>query len=49
MSFCKLIVQNSRRDYCDNRATGNSIHSVGKLGANVVVDYHEQNIRYPAQ
>ena len=30
-------------------ATGNGIDFVNGLGADVVVDYHEQNIRYPGQ
>ena len=44
-----LTGQSSRRENCDNRATGEGIDFVNGLGANVVVDYHEQNIRYPGQ
>ena len=43
------IGQCSRRENCDYRATGDGIDFVNGLGANVVVDYHEQNIRYPGQ
>ena len=31
------------------RATGDGIDFLNGLGVNVVVDYHEQNIRYPGQ
>ena len=41
--------QSSRRENCDYRARGDGIDFVNGLGANVVVDYHEQYIRYPGQ
>ena len=39
--------QSSRRGNCDYRATGGGIDFVKGLGADVVVDYHEQNISIP--
>ena len=36
------IGQSSQRENCDNRATGDGIDFMNGLGANVVVDYHEQ-------
>ena len=42
--------QSSRRGNCDYRGKGeDGIDFVNGLGADVVVDYHEQNIRYPGQ